>query len=221
MRVDQQRNTPPVEGESLFSCKRRQLTDPLCENLPQSQVAHTCKEIEMANMADVNQLKGDSDESSSQILRSGVRPSEREIIEIIDTFDIYVGKATKEMIEEKACVNVGRLQVKFNLLMISMAFIVGMYAAMANIFSKLFVLSLDQMDDFIEAGGSKGTVYFQTSLSMALILISLALNLVTLNQALALFSQLKVIPAYQSWQMICTTLAGGIILNEFKAYNLS
>ena len=40
-----------------------------------------------------------------------------------------------------------------------------------------------------------------------------------LNESLRMFSSLKVIPAYQSFQIIGTTVAGGVIMNEFTSYS--
>ena len=86
-------------------------------------------------------------------------------------------------------------------------------------FSKILVESLDVYSKSVKDGGSRLDIDIQVGFVFLLIAASMVANLIGLNHTLSLFPQLKVIPAYQSSQIICTMLSGGIILNEFQGYS--
>lgn len=54
--------------------------------------------------------------------------------------------------------------------------------------------------------------------SISMLIISLILNLTTMNHLLSLYPSLKAVPTSQSMILIGTVMCGGILLDEFAAY---
>lgn len=112
-------------------------------------------------------------------------------------------------------VDIISLNLRQNRLLVIYAILSGLYSGLSTTITKLLIEVLNGLGTTREGYDPVPLI----AVLSILIIWSTLYNVIKLNQAIAIYSQLKVVPAYQSFVIVGNLLTGGVILNEFQEFS--